>query len=98
MEKLLVSVFKSSKRDEMYLYVERAKGFEAAPDALREAFGKPTHVMDLILSPERTLAREDVVQVMANLRSQGFHLQMPPAKEEYLIEWPEEFLGFNDPV
>lgn len=98
MDKLLVSVFKSTKRDEMYLYVERSKGFEGAPEGLQEAFGKPEHVMDMILSAERPLAREDVTEVMAHLREQGYHLQMPPPKDDYLIELPEEFLCFNDPV
>jgi uncharacterized protein YcgL (UPF0745 family) len=34
--------------------------------------------MELELHSDRTLAREDVTTVMANLQSQGFHLQMPP--------------------
>ena len=34
--------------------------------------------MQLDLHPGRTLAREDVVQVMANLTARGYHLQMPP--------------------
>ena len=38
----------------------------------------PILVIELELSPDRKLAREDVGKVMANLRDQGFHLQMPP--------------------
>ena len=34
--------------------------------------------MELNLHPARRLAREDVVKVMTNLDTQGFHLQMPP--------------------
>jgi uncharacterized protein YcgL (UPF0745 family) len=46
---------------------------------LLKLFGEPVRVMELELSPARPLAREDVTQVMRNLREQGFHLQMPPS-------------------
>jgi hypothetical protein len=48
------------------------------PQALLARFGKPEQVMEITLSEQRKLAREDVKLVMSNLLSQGFHLQMPP--------------------
>jgi uncharacterized protein YcgL (UPF0745 family) len=36
-------------------------------------------VLDVALTPERKLAREDVAVVRDNLMSRGFHLQFPPA-------------------
>jgi hypothetical protein len=30
--------------------------------------------------------------------SQGYHLQMPPAEDEYIEHLPEELLRRNDPV
>jgi uncharacterized protein YcgL (UPF0745 family) len=41
-------------------------------------FGTPLPVMELALHPDRPLAREDVNKVIGNLRSLGYHLQMPP--------------------
>ena len=71
-------IYRSPKRREMYLYLAGEDAFSAVPDELRTAFGAPEYVMELELDENRKLAREDVVQVMANLRGQGFHLQMPP--------------------
>jgi uncharacterized protein YcgL (UPF0745 family) len=48
--------------------------------------------------PERTLAREDITVVLENLEKQGYHLQMPPAEDEYIEHLPEELLRRNDPV
>jgi uncharacterized protein YcgL (UPF0745 family) len=62
----------------MYLYIAREDDFTCVPQALLERFGKPVQVMEISLTEERKLAREDVKLVMSNLLSQGFHLQMPP--------------------
>lgn len=74
----LVSVFRSPRRDGMYLYVDRREGLARVPDALRELFGTPQHAMDLLLTPERALARVSAADVLAKIAEQGFYLQMPP--------------------
>lgn len=71
-------VYRSPRTDEMYLYLAAPDSFDKLPEALLQRFGKPVLVMELQLNPERRLAREDVGQVIANLRNQGFHLQLPP--------------------
>jgi len=73
-------IYRSSRKNEMYLYLAKEDGFDDVPESLRTLFGEPSPVMELELSPERQLAREDVVQVMQNLRERGFHLQMPPSQ------------------
>lgn len=70
-------IYRSGRKQEMYLYLAREDGFDDLPAALRQHFGRPTLVMRLPLDPTRRLAREDVNQVMANLRTQGYHLQLP---------------------
>jgi uncharacterized protein YcgL (UPF0745 family) len=62
----------------MYLYIASEDDFSCVPQGLMARFGTPVLVMDITLTEQRQLAREDVTVVMANLRSQGFHLQMPP--------------------
>jgi len=69
-------VYKSPRRDEMYLYLAREADFDSVPPALLERFGQPMPVMELMLYPARRLAREDPLQVIANLRTRGFHLQL----------------------
>ncbi|MCB1787143.1 MAG: YcgL domain-containing protein [Chromatiaceae bacterium] len=71
-------VYRSPRKQEMYLYLAEENGFDRVPSALLERFGDPILVIELELSAKRRLAREDVDQVMHNLRDQGFHLQMPP--------------------
>jgi len=62
----------------MYLYVHEDKTIDDLPEDLIKMVKQLTHVIDLELTPERNLAREDVVQVMKNINEKGFHLQMPP--------------------
>ena len=83
---LLCEIFKSSRKDEMYLYVDKRKGIESVPDALMDTFGKPVPVLTMILTEDKTLARVKAADVMAAIDEQGFYLQMPPAKEPYLLD------------
>ena len=71
-------VYRSRRKQEMYLYLAAEAGFDRVPEELLHRFGEAVLVIELELSPQRRLAREDVRRVIANLRSQGFHLQMPP--------------------
>ncbi|QHD49379.1 YcgL domain-containing protein [Vreelandella aquamarina] len=85
-DKLLCEIFKSSRKDEMYLYVDKRKGIESVPDALMDTFGEPVPVLTMILTEDKTLARVKAADVMAAIDEQGFYLQMPPAKEPYLLD------------
>jgi len=82
----------------MYLYVLKADALKRVPEGLLTASGAPQHAFDLVLSPERQLAREDIHTVLENLDKQGYHLQMPPPEEEYIEHLPDELLRMNDPV
>ncbi|KAB0499890.1 YcgL domain-containing protein [Pseudomonas vancouverensis] len=96
--KHICSIYHSSKKNGMYLYVLKSDALERVPEALMAAFGKAKHAFDLVLTPERKLAREDIAIVLENLEKQGYHLQMPPAEDEYIEHLPEELLRRNDPV
>ena len=71
-------VYRSPRKQEMYLYLVEEDAFDRVPDELLQGFGEPILVIELELSAQRELAREDVNRVMHNLRTQGYHLQMPP--------------------
>jgi uncharacterized protein YcgL (UPF0745 family) len=77
-ENLPCWVYRSPHHHETYLYLAREDGFDAVPEGLRDHFGEPVLVIELELSPDRALAREDILMVMSNLRTQGYHLQLPP--------------------
>ena len=96
--KRICSIYKSPRKNEMYLYVDKREALSRVPEGLLAAFGPPQHAFDLLRTPERKLAREDIDKVLANIENQGYHLQMPPAEEEYIEHLPEELLRMNDPV
>lgn len=83
--KKICSVFRSSKKDEMYLYVDKTEKMKRVPDPLKEMFGAPIHVFDMLLTPEKELSRVDATQVLEDIRVKGYFLQMPPPKEDYLL-------------
>lgn len=90
-EKTTCWIYRSSLKDEMYLYLAQQDAFDDLPEVLMKRFGRPQFVMELELHPDRPLAREDVTQVITNLQKQGFHLQMPPKLEPYLHQGDQGF-------
>jgi uncharacterized protein len=82
--KVLCQVFRSSRKPEMYLYVDKARGLQDVPDTLMAQFGDPAPVMLLHLTPQYKLARADAALVLASIEAQGFYLQMPPTTAELL--------------
>ena len=71
-------IYKSSRKDGLYLYITKKDDFAAVPQALYDSMGKePIFVMEVELSAERKLAREDVDKVKENLETHGYHIQMP---------------------
>ncbi|WP_461520626.1 YcgL domain-containing protein [Porticoccus sp.] len=86
MSKQLCKIYRSSKKEGMYLYVDRVEDLTRIPDVLLQRFGKPELAMTIALSPERKLVRADVVKVLTAIAEQGFYLQMPPTPEQYMQE------------
>lgn len=84
-------IYKSSRKEELYLYLVSKDDFSQVPQSLFDSMGKePIFVMELTLSEDRPLAREDVITVMKNLSSKGYHLQMPPMTNN--------LTSFNEPT
>ena len=75
---MLCEIFKSKKKDETYLFVEKAFDLEELPLALKGVIGELIFVMELEISEGRKLARDEPLVVLANIKNQGFHLQLPP--------------------
>jgi uncharacterized protein YcgL (UPF0745 family) len=86
MSLLLLAVYKSSKKDEMYLYVPKADGLKHIPEALLQVFGTPIHVLDMPHKLGRDLARISSDKLRNEIAEKGFYLQMPPPKEDYLLD------------
>ncbi|PTQ88451.1 YcgL domain-containing protein [Agitococcus lubricus] len=80
------NIYKSLKKDEMYLYVRKAEGFSRVPPVLLSMFGTPKLFGTLLLTPEKKLARADVALVLSDIAEKGFYLQMPPPREDYMLD------------
>ena len=83
---LLCWIYRSSRKQELYLYMAEKDAFDDLPEALMKQLGKPTLVMELELHPGRRLARAETRQVIADLRARGFYLQLPPELKPDLYE------------
>ncbi|QRV23810.1 YcgL domain-containing protein [Marinomonas foliarum] len=83
---LIVEVFRSSKHDGMYLYVEKSKGLKEIPEELMSRFGKGISAMTMLLTKESKLARATPEKVIEGIREKGFYLQLPPAKDDCLLD------------
>lgn len=71
-------VYKSQRKADAYVYLAARDDFSRLPDSLCVQLGALTFVLDVALTPERRLARGDADAVRANIKSQGYHLQLPP--------------------
>jgi len=77
----LVRVYRSSRRAQMYLFVDATEDLERVPEMLMRHFGRPVEAMQLDLHAERKLARADAGVVLERIEAEGFYLQMPPPLE-----------------
>ena len=60
----------------MYIYLAEEDDFSKVPKAIYNSLGIVEFAMELGLSADRKLARENSEQVMKNLKENGFHLQL----------------------
>ncbi|HEY9017810.1 YcgL domain-containing protein [Thiomicrospira sp.] len=88
MQAMLVSAYKSAKKDELYLFVPQEDGLEKLPDELTVMFGKPLHVIDFNLTPDRKMGRENATEVLSGLKTRGYFIQMPPQNVEKISDMP----------
>lgn len=77
--KRLVTVYRSAKVADLYLFTDRGMDTDDLPEELRGRLGELTIALEFALTPERSLARSDPATVLGALDEQGFYLQLPPA-------------------
>lgn len=75
---VLCTIYRSSRENELYVYVDRKDGLSRLPDELLARLGRTTEVMTIKLTVERKLARVKAADVLAGIATKGFYLQLPP--------------------
>ncbi|AVF34231.1 YcgL domain-containing protein [Rahnella sikkimica] len=81
---MLCVIYRSTKRDQTYLYVEKKDDFSRVPEELLKGFGVPQFSMMLNLAGREKLASADISKVRQALEDQGYYLQVPPPVESLL--------------
>ena len=74
----MVSIYKTKKKEGLYLYVPKQTGIKNIQKDVLNTFGIPIYVMDLLLTSEKKLARAAVENVITQIRKTGYYLQLPP--------------------
>ena len=77
-------IYRSTRREQTYLYVEKKDDFSRVPPELMEGFDKPQLTMLLPLDGRKKLAGADLDKVKQALTEQGYYLQLPPPPENLL--------------
>ncbi len=75
---MLSFIYRSPKKDEMYLYLPAKDDFAALDEDFMRVFGEPEFVMMIDLTKREKLARVDINRVKQGLVDNGYYLQLPP--------------------
>ncbi|RBP52675.1 YcgL domain-containing protein [Arenicella xantha] len=74
-------VYKGAKKDDYYLFLpdefEESAPPAALPEVILQLLGELSLVVEVELTADRKLPQADVSQVIGDIQSQGFYLQMP---------------------
>jgi uncharacterized protein YcgL (UPF0745 family) len=93
---MLCSVYKSSKKVQTYLFINKRDDFSDVPEALMKMFGKPVMVTVLNLATKVKLGFSDLDKVKVSLVKQGYYLQLTPQEEDMLKAHKANMQGSDD--
>lgn len=81
---MFCAIYRSMRREQTYLYVEKKDDFSRVPLELMKNFGAPALAMTLMLDGKKKLINADLNTVKQALLEQGYYLQLPPPPESLL--------------
>jgi len=91
---MICAVYKSSRKADTYLFVEKRDVFDDVPQPLMDMFGTPKLVMLVPLTKRDSLALADIEKVKSELKAKGYYLQLPPPNEN-LLEQHKASINFE---
>ena len=83
-------IYRSSIKEGLYVYLANENGLETLPKPVLKQLGTPEFAMQIDVTPTRKLGQEDAGEVVKNLETQGFHIQMPRDIEGIVAEISRE--------
>ncbi|MBT8120647.1 MAG: YcgL domain-containing protein [Gammaproteobacteria bacterium] len=69
-------IYRCSLKPDMYIYLAEEDEFDCVPREIFNSLGIVEFAMELGITPETKLAREDSATVISNLKEHGFHIQL----------------------
>ena len=81
---MLTAVYKSKKKADTFLFIEKRDDFSKVPEPLMAMFGQPQYVMIINLAKRTQLGVADLDTLKQSLSDQGYYLQIPPPEENLL--------------
>ena len=75
-------VYRSNKKQGMYLYLVEKDNFTNVPESLLKLLGEVVFSFEFDLSKDRKLVKAEAEEVLRIMEENGYFLQMPPAKSE----------------
>ena len=70
-------IYRCNLKPDMYIYLAEEDVFDNVPKEIFNTLGIVEFSMEIEITPDTRLAREDTRTVISNLREHGFHLQLP---------------------
>ncbi len=89
---MLCHIYRSNRKIDTYLYLVEKDDFSILPENLLRVFGPPEFSFSFDLTEDRSLAKENSSEVLENLESQGYHLQL---QDDLLVEQMLAMKGLN---
>jgi len=74
---MLCYIYRCSLKPDMYIYLAEEDVFDNVPKEIFNSLGIVEFSMELEVTPDTKLAREDTATVLSNLKEHGFHIQLP---------------------
>ena len=89
---MLTAVYKSKKKADTFLFIEKRDDFSKVPEPLLAMFGQPIYVMIINLAKRDHLGGADLETVKEALADpdKGYYLQIPPPQENLLSQLRKE--------
>ena len=70
-------IYRCARKPDTYIYLAEKDDFSKLPKDIINSLGIIEFSMELELSKNKKLAKESPAVVMENLKSHGFHIQLP---------------------
>lgn len=70
-------IYRCSRKEDLYIYLIEKDDFSRVPAEIISGLGITEFSMELEITADTRLVKEDVSTVMKNLDEKGFHLQLP---------------------